>query len=615
MAHTPLSPSVLRYYWRAVVWISRRPFLLGARPWVAIAIGLVVAAAVAFLVGLETPYVSIVAGALALIPVAGLYSWNQLRPREGGRVVLIARFASEGVQASEAAISQQDALLQRLKQSQLLTKYARFVRLDVTISPDQAERLVRRTPEISVVTGHVRVGGSEAAWDATVVGTYVTGRFEIAVGSAQVVLRSLDLPASTVLADPMPTEGSVPLESLARARLEAHHADDVEAALSYQMAIAALEHQAFPDARSLADVGDALSKGRLTGRVHAYAILTRIIVDSTEGTLSPRDAIARIERSPIEPAYAGLWSLAEIYASVLPPTREHLRLRAHLAFNALQCAPTDPDRMLQLASANQARGRHDEALSAVKPLLSAPEPVRSVALVMRAASLTSLREYSQATAALDQVREGTRTAGVLTLRGFVAYGRRDFETALKHFRKALAKDPQDQAALHGHHASYHELHDHCYSEWIYDRIDRLPLKVFGRHRRRLGFLLGTAFQGLPYHRRIRGYLGLLALVEGRYVDAAQSLLAQIQYAPEWPSAYAYLALVLAVQGQPVLSREMLLRYRWVSQEATLVSGSHGPPDLSATRRQVAMFPFEIEPDLYDASLGTFLTDVSTILAD
>lgn len=616
----PGAGALLKNYWRLALWVIERPFLARPGVWYVATGLLAVGLAASFIWDVSPSLVQLAALALEGLLLAATVSWWLLRRPSKKYLVFLARFSAETALGIDAAITQQDALLQRLAQQPLLADLEEVRKLKGTPNERQGRMLLEHSRADAVVFGEIRAIAEYAhlqaavfirsSWSDAMAG--YTNELERHASRKQPVERE---------AHKLPDDPEYPLPKLTARRLEADHADGVEATLLVVAADRLLAEVADrlapgkpPDAElharaaSCIEAADAMRDKLSTGGRAALEINRMLLALRPQADLQP-PLLALEKAGQRDAGHADLWRTCSHWAFISGlagrPLGE-LRLRAEQ--RAVALAPDSLEDRFNLANALREVGQKEEARREYECVLQSENP-RLRALAHRGLGVIDY-EARRVEEAHARFQTSLALRGDIRTREYLAHSEYrigDYAKARAGFRKALRQNPENMDAFLGYHASYQEeFGDHPRDSrrlaWI-SWLGAFPWPAINRlFRTPMWWLLRAYWRRHPEDLAIRWKLARTAVLRQRF-DTARVFIKVAQHHFQDPSeAMALLATCEGLEGHVGQAKKLLKDLRH----------PHGqyPSDITDPNDKAKLLiqPFEQEPRLMktknaDAYLG------------
>lgn len=517
----PLLPVVRK----VLPWALRHPFILRPRYWWLALIGWFVLAGVLVVAGVREPLVVIPLGLLLIVIIAGLVGWHRLTAPSELPVVLMTEFAAATPTGREAAHHQREALADRLVAGPLRDRLE--VRsLPVTVSREQAKRLLDAVPAMVVVFGSVRAIATKGTWEAELLMRWPidTGAPAHVHGDVDdVVVEDFDRRTEVPEHHEAIVEPQAPLTSLIAETFEAEHADRVEGTL---LALVASEEEDDGEAAELAAAAEAY-RPRLSARTRAAleVVRARTEEDFPTGTAM----LDSLEEAGLRDSdHVDLWNFLSAMSFLgLLAGEVPLERHARFAERAVRADPDNPTARYNLGEAYMALGRAEEALEAFATASLHPEySDRYYVHLARGVIAYNLGRP-------DDARDPYRRAVELrpTARGYLYLAdaqRRVGEErdARKNYRRALRLQP---TLVDAHRGYWYVESDGAkpprVSSWWLDVAYHVLARVLPRRARHRALyrLVKLHYRIYPEDSRVHFMLGASALLLERLGEAEERL--------------------------------------------------------------------------------------------
>jgi len=257
-----LSTSVffVRAALKAVAWVRQRPFMLSPLGWLGLTLGVLVLAGVTALAGPVPWWGSCALAASAGLGFFPLWAWARASRSDGRKLVFVARFADENPEHSSIATVHLREVERRLLNNPLLQRSFDFRFLKAPLKEGHAQRLLRHTPAVTVISGSGLLVDGHARWEGWVLQRWpqTTGMLEPdESGGGLVSMFSTQLSAAQ--RSKTRTDAEYPVRRLTTDIFSAEHAEDIEGVLL--VAAAAFSHSDADEALALTEadaMGSAL---------------------------------------------------------------------------------------------------------------------------------------------------------------------------------------------------------------------------------------------------------------------------------------------------------------------------------------------------------------------
>ncbi|MDX6671467.1 MAG: hypothetical protein QOI91_1830 [Solirubrobacteraceae bacterium] len=560
---------VLGLLGKVVPVVLRHPFAVRATSWslllvvllVAVVAGLEVAAPIEVLVGI---------GLLIAVPLIALYSRRRL-VRPGERPVLfLSQFVPETPGATEASLNHQVALHERLATG-LLPSFLELRDLPAAVTSREAQNLLAESGARGVVFGRVRAISSAANWTAVMLHTGSSwGEEEAAPDHVEENQRTRLTTATRHEFEP---DLKRPLAELLDARLEADHANSLEATLLALLAQDLLFEGQGDDARRCLEEADR-GRAALTLKARAHLEISRFVLDATTDV---RSALMYLRRAGEQDTdHVDLWKAATIVAfGSLDAGEVQPDEVVALAERSLRAAPNDAEAHALLGTAYAHVGRAPEAIREFAVIDDEPRYASSFDFHMeRGVLLFNLDRFEEAQAAYAHAVALDPTARAHLYLADTHLRLDQITDARRHYREALLLQP-DLADAHRGYWWKVPPGEEAREAW-FDRAF-LAVSSFPGRRKRWRRVLVTALLRWHYRRhpedsRIHYMLGMNALFRGRFAEADDRL----------TFAYELLdGLDLEALARRAIARSHLGQYEAARQDLETLRAAPGPHEVAS----------------------------------
>jgi len=518
---------------KVVPWAIDHPFVARPAVWNSLTAFWFVATVAALLLGVTaTAFFLVLAVALAFL-TAGMWGWVRLTASSDQPIIFISQFAPATPGAGEAALNHLNAVQQRFVAG-TLGPHATLRRLPVSVTKDQAKRLLDVTSARAVVFGRVKAIADVGSWDAEMLlrwpgdtqptTAHITGDLEVEVHTNR---RKRPPDRHETQAD-----YQAPLAALIAERFESAHVDVIEGTLLTLVAACLSRGEGSHAAAGECLQAAAPYRDAVSTHTRAVQEITRVVTGELP---SAERVLQELERAGLADAnHEDLWSflvgvafLGGIDGSV--PVEDRLKF----ARNAVEAAPGDATARYNLGEAYMAADRPEDALLEFDLAASDPDYTERYYLQLNRGMLNynagrfeAARDQYQAAADLQ------RSAEVHLFLGDAHRQLGDHDAARANYLLALHEQP---TLVDAHRGYWYVLQPGQVPEDNapgfdrgYSVINRLP-RWLGTHWRHRVFAwwLRRHYRRHPEDTRIHFMLGAHALLAGDLETAEERL----QFAP------------------------------------------------------------------------------------